>query len=201
GASLTLLIVHNLWLAFSNGLTQAAFFDYRKNVLGISLATYYILENTTTLVMIPVSVAAGRISDRTGNKWLLFWGAMIAAGAMPFWLMASPAHWALIFGAQVCWGAFAAVNLAGGNLLLKLSPRSANTLQLGLFQQGAGLLAGLSGLLGGWWLQRMVPQSVHFAGWSWNAHQIVFLASFAGRLTAPLWVLPIREPPPHETTV
>jgi MFS family permease len=202
GASLTLLIVHNLWLAFSNGLTQAAFFEYRKNVLGISLAVYYVLENTTTLVMIPVSLAAGRISDRYGNKWLLFWGAVIAAGAMPFWLVASPAHWTLVFGAQVFWGAFAAVNLAGSNLLLKLAPRSANTLQLAMFQQGGGLLAGLSGLLGGWWLQQLLPQqSFHFAGGTWNAYQVVFLASFIGRLTAPLCVLPIREPPPHDSTV
>lgn len=201
GASLALLIVHNLWLAFSNGLTQAAFFEYRKNVLGVSLAMYYVLENTTMLVMIPVSLAAGRISDRYGNKWLLFWGAVIAAGAMPFWLAASPAHWTLVFGAQVCWGAFAAVNLAGFNMLLRLAPRSANTLQLAMFQQGGGLLAGLSGLLGGWWLQQLLSQqSFPVAGGTWNAYQIVFLASFVGRLTAPLWVLPIREPPPHESS-
>lgn len=46
----------------------------------------------------------------------------------------------------------------------------------------------------------MLPQSFPFAGGVWNAYEMVFLASFAGRLTAPLWVLPIREPPPHDAT-
>ena len=196
--ALCLLLAHQWWLAFSNGLTQAAFFGYRKDVLGVSLGGYYLLENTTLAMMIPVSVLAGRVSDRAGNKWLLFWGAVVAALAMPFWLLATPDRWGLLFGAQVMWGAFAAVNLAGHNLLLKLSPRSANTLQLALFQQGAGLLAGLSGLLGGWWLQQMLRDGVPPEFGNWSAYHVVFAVSALGRLTAPLWILGVREPP-HES--
>jgi len=38
--SFRLLLIHNWWLAFAQGLTQAAFFYYRIGPLGISLMTY-----------------------------------------------------------------------------------------------------------------------------------------------------------------
>lgn len=196
GGSLWLLLIHNWWLALANGLTQAAFYKYRVGTLGISLGTYYVLENTTLLVMVPISILAGRFSDRRGNKWLLFWGAVVASLALPFWFVATRDRWWLLFGAQVLWGAFAAVNLAGYNLLLLLSPRGRNTLQLALFQQGGGLLAGLSGLAGGWWLDRLLDGNVavQVGPWTLGPFALLFAVSWAGRLTAPLWVLPIREP-------
>lgn len=196
GGSLWLLLISNAWLAFSNGLTQAAFFQYRRDVLGISLGTYFLLENTMWLLMAPLSVWAGRVSDRRGDKWLLFWGMVVAAGAMPFWFFATPERWQLLFGAQVMWAAFAAVNLAGYNLLLKLSPRGTNTLQLALYQQGGGLIAGLAGLLGGAWLHAMLRDgtTIRTLGFAWSPYLVVFAASALGRVTAPLWVLPIREP-------
>ncbi len=196
--SFLLLLIHGWWLAAANGLTQAAFFRYRIGPLNISLGTYYLLENTMLAVMIPVSLISGRISDRRGNKWLLFWGVTIAAAAMPVWLVVTRERWWVLFFAQAFWGAFAAANLGGYNLLLKLSPRRGNTLHLALFQQGSGLLAGLSGLFGGWWLDQLLAASFHAQVGSYNvdAYRLLFLISFAGRITAPLWILPIREPEP-----
>jgi len=194
--SMRFLLIHNWWLAVANGLTQAAFFLYLFGPLRIGLGSLYVLFGVMRLVKIPVSWFTGIISDRRGHKPPLFWGVLAASLAMPFWLLATPAQWGWVFGAYVMWGAFAAVNIAGRNLALELAPRSDNTAHLSLFRQIGGLLAGLSGLLGGIWLDHL--QGVGF-GFEWReyrfeAFQLLFLLSWLGRVTAALWVLPIREP-------
>lgn len=194
--SFRLLLVHSWWLAFSQGVTQVAFFKYRIGPLGISLATYYVLANVMHLVNIPLSELTGRLSDRFGNKWLLFWGAVGVSFAMLFWLLASPEWWWWLFGAYLLWGGFAVLNISGRNLMLKLSPRSDNSAHIALFRQVGGLLAGLSGLLGGFWLDKLLGSGFErdWFGWRIGGYQLIFLVSWAGRLTAAFWILPIHEP-------
>jgi Na+/melibiose symporter-like transporter len=193
--SLRFLFLHNWWLAIANGLTQAAFFLYSVRVLGISLATYYVFFCLMQLVKMPVSWATGHICDRFGNKAPLFWGLVIAALALPFWMFATKERWWLLGGAYFFWGAFAAVNIAGRNLVLKLSSPGDNTAQLALFRLGGGLLAGLSGLAGGIWLDQLLKNEFHFniGSQQFEAYHLLFLLSFIGRITAALWVLPIQE--------
>jgi hypothetical protein len=57
-------LLANWWLAFFSGLTQAAFFKYRVDVLSIGLGTWYLLEAVLRGVQIPVGLLAGRMSDR-----------------------------------------------------------------------------------------------------------------------------------------
>jgi MFS family permease len=189
------LLVHSWWLAFAQGLTQVAFFKYRIGPLGISLTTYYVLANVMLLVNMPLSVAAGWLADRFGNKWLLFWGAVGVSFAMPFWFLAAPGRWQWLFGAYFMWGGFAVVNISGRNLMLKLSPRSDNTAHIALLRQVGGLLAGASGLLGGFWIDSLLDSKfqMNWLGWNIGGFQLIFLVSFVGRFTAALWVLPIQE--------
>lgn len=194
--SMRFLLIHNWWLAVFNGLTQAVWVGYLFRALNVQLAMFYVLANVMHLVKIPVSWATGRLCDRFGNKAFLFWGVLIAGSAMIFWLLATPEHWWWVFGAFVLWGAFAAANIAGRNLALKLSPRSDNTAHLALFRQVAGLLAGLSGLLGGIWLDRLQRSgfAVHWGTYRIEGYQVLFLISLIGRLSSVLWILPIHEP-------
>jgi hypothetical protein len=195
--SMRFLLIHNWWLAAANGMTQAAFFKYRYDVLHIPLGTYYVLAGVMSGTMILVSALAGRICDSSGNKAPLFWGALLASCAMPFWLLATAEKWWWLFAASVLWGSFAAVNIAGRNLALKLAPPSDNAAHLGLFRLVGGLLAGLSGLAGGLWLDHLLGSGLEitWAGYRIGGYQIVFLVSWMGRFTAPFWVLPIHEPP------
>ena len=85
--SLRFLMLHNWWLAFANGLTQAAFFSYLFGPLSVSLGTLYVLFGTMRIVKIPISALSGFLCDRFGNKALLFWGVLTASLAMPFWLL------------------------------------------------------------------------------------------------------------------
>ena len=121
---------------------------------------------------------------------------MIAGSALVFWLLATPEHWWWLFVAYFLWGGFAAANISGRNLALKLSPRSDNTTQLALFRQVAGLLAGLSGLLGGVWLDSLRESEflIEWGSYRFESYQLLFVVSLFGRLTAVLWILPIQEP-------
>jgi len=170
------LLIHNWWLALANGLTQAVWVTYLFRVLGIQLAMFYVLMNTMNLVMIPVSWGTGIFCDRYGNKAPLFWGVLVASFAMLFWLLATPGQWGWVFGAFFCWGAFAAVNIAGRNLTLKLSPRSDNATQLSLFRQVGGLLAGVSGLLGGIWLDSLLDSGflIEWGHYRFEGYQLLF---------------------------
>ena len=195
--SLRYLLIHNWWLAIANGLTQAAFFSYLFGPLRIGLGKTYVLQDVMHAVGIPVSLAAGVIADRRGNKRLMIVGVLIAGSSLFFWLSATPDHWWWLFPAYACWGAFPAVNIPGRNLVLKLSPASDNATPMALYRQIGGLLAGLSGLAGGYWLERLIAQrfSVELAGLQLGPYQVLFMTSLVGRLTAVLWLLPIRESP------
>ena len=193
--SLRFLLIHNWWLAAANGLTQAAFFSYLY-ALGLGLGTSYVLTGVMNVLMVPVSLIAGRACDRGGNKAPLFWGLFVASNALPFWMLATPENWQWLLVAHAMWSGFAAANIAGRNLLLKLAPRGDNTAELTLFRQVGGLIAGLSGLAGGLWLQSLQDAGFSWTVGSWTlgAFEVIFLASWAGRLTSLLWILPIREP-------
>jgi len=194
--SMRFLLFHNWHLALANGLTQAAFFSYLFGPLGIGLGMFYILLNVMNAVMIPVSYAAGRWCDFRGNKPVLFWGVLSASCALPFWLLATPEQWWWLFGAYIVWGSFGAVNIAGRNLALKLSPRSDNTAHLALFRLVGGLMAGVSGLLGGVWLDSLRHSEflIELGSYRFERYQLLFLVSWIGRMTAALWIVPIREP-------
>ena len=194
--SMRFLLLHNWWLAFANGLTQAAFFFYLVGPLAIKLGTFYVLMTVMRVVKIPVSALTGTICDRFGNKAPLFWGVLVAGFALLFWLLATPQRWWWVFGAYILWGGFAAVNISGQNLLLKLAPRSDNATQLALFRQIGGLLAGLSGLLGGLWPDSLRTSEflIELGTYRFESFQLLFLISWIGRFTAAFWILPIREP-------
>ncbi|MCA9027009.1 MAG: MFS transporter [Planctomycetaceae bacterium] len=192
--SLRWMLLHGWWLSFAQGLTQSAFFRYQVNVLHIPVETYYVLNGLMLLIQMPLTMLAGSLSDRGMDKPTLFWSVTAVSGAMLFWLVATPETWWLLSGAYVVWGLFGFVNICGRNLLLKLSPLSDNTTQVALFRQVGGMFAAVAGLLGGWWLDSLTEAntSLIIAGLVLGPFQIIFLTSFLARLTAGLWVLPIR---------
>lgn len=194
--SMRCLLIHNWWLATANGLTQAAFFGYLYGPLKVGLGATYVLFDVMHAVGIPVSLASGAIADRRGNKRLMIAGVLVAGSSLFFWLRATPNEWWWLFAAYACWGAFPAVNITGRNLVLKLAPAGDNATPMALFRQIGGILAGLSGLAGGYWLERLNTEGVtlNLAGRELNGFQILFLVSLVGRLSAALWLLPIREP-------
>ena len=194
--SLRFLLLHAWWLSAANGLTQAAFFGWLFGPLKVGLGMFYLLLAVMQLVQIPVSHFAGIWSDRHGDRNLLALSLLVASCALPCWLLSSPEAPGWIYLAYALFGAFAAANIAGRNLLLRLAPRSDNTIPLTLFRQVSGLIAGLSGLAGGFWLDHLheAETVVHLGSVALGPFQLLFVISWIGRVTAILWLWPIAEP-------
>lgn len=181
--SLRWLLIHNWSLSFANGLTQAVFYTLMKNELQIGLRDYFLLVAGMNLIKIPVSFWTGKWCDRHHEKQVRVVSLLIASSGLWFFLWATPENWSPVWGVYLCWGAFAAANLSGFNLLLKVSPLEDNTTQIALFRRIGGLLAGISGLVGGYWLDSLLGSDYQFSlfGQTLGGWHLLILVSLAGR--------------------
>jgi hypothetical protein len=102
--------------------------------------------------------------------------------------------WQPVCLAYALWGGFGLVNVCLNNLCLKLAPRSDNTTQFAVFEQVGGLIAGLAGLLGGYCLDRLLAGISQGSPTAQSAFLVLMAVSWLGRLTAPLWLLGVRQP-------
>ncbi len=187
--------VFGCWqLSFFQGLTQSAQFQLSANLLHVSQFEYYRMLSMMLLVQIPLAAWSGRLVDRGYDRRVMVLGLFGLSLAMGCWWMAtwsaepgSLHAWqgaAWLWVSYVLWGGFGLVNVAQPSLGMKLAPRSDNSVQLSLFRQIGGLLAGLAGLLGGLVLEsyqqkaKLPPLEV----FRW-----LFIISGIGRASAALW--------------
>ncbi|MEM7810597.1 MAG: MFS transporter [Planctomycetota bacterium] len=182
---------HEWGLAAASGLTQAAFFLYATSagLLNLSLGTFYGLLATMRLMQLAISPAAGVRADRADDPvGMRVVGVTIASAGLLFWIAATPGRPWLVAGAYLAWGAYAWANVAGSKILLARAGGRDNAGAIGLARQTAGLLAGLSGLAGGLWLDAMTESSGDGPATAVWAFHTLFAASLAGRLLS-LWPL------------
>ncbi len=189
------VLAHSWCLALANGLTQAAFFKYQIGVVRLSLTGYLLLFDLMLALQLVGSSVAGRCRSAPDHRRVLFVGTLIGACALPFWMLATREQWWWLVGAFACWGAFGAVNVAGPNLMLGFTRPGETTTALVLFRQIAGVLAGVSGILGGWLLDRLLTTINSGDAQSTSPFLILFAASLAGRILAAILVLrvPVDE--------
>jgi len=182
--------------AFFQGLTQSVLFKYAYDILKIPIETYLILVSFMLVLQLPISWIAGRLCDSQQDCTGLFIGFLIASLAMPCWLMAKAETWWWLIVAYACWGSFALVNICGTSFCLKLAPRGSNLGHLAFYEQVSGLIAGLSGLLGGAVLSALLANTDSSAltgtGLVASFH-LLMIISWMGRIIAPLWLLAIRR--------
>ncbi|QDU82751.1 Major Facilitator Superfamily protein [Polystyrenella longa] len=218
--SLRWLLMHSWTLAFFNGLTQSVFFFYSRNVLDLSLTYSFVLLGLMRFVKLPVSYLAGKACDQGRDKQMLWGGLLLANAGLFFWFPSTAEQTGWLVGCYLLWGFYAAANIGGLNLLLKHSPPGDNTLQLALFYRVAGMLAGLSGLFGGYLLSEYFsafsmpfsnsdPQlisDIYFEifGWRWQLggdpsepgkYHTIILLSLLGRYFALLFLLKVDPHP------
>lgn len=176
--------------AFWSGLTQAPFFDYRFHYLHVGLGTFYLLEGTMRLLQIPVSHWAGHACDHGQTRPALALGIIALAASMIFWILATPLAWWWLWPAYLLWAAWAAINVAGPTLTLQHAPEGDNTLHLAIAERGAGMCAGIAGLLGGSLLSFFVSPS-DFVRWP---YLLLFTLGLIGRLASLYWLARIDQP-------
>ena len=193
--SFIFVLLFSWWLAFFQGLTQTAFFLHSYRTLHISMTTYYLIVGGMYLTQLFLTWWAGRQGDRHGYRNMLMLSTLIVSFSLICWIKSIDGAWVWIIGAYLLWGGFGVVNLSLQNLLLTVVPKSKNTFPIALRRNGAGLIAGLTGLAGGFWLERMMQndQSVVLLWGEVNPFLFLFLVSFAGRLLAPLWLIGVKE--------
>lgn len=182
-------------LAFFQGLTQTAQYQFSKNILKVSLFEYYSQVSLMQLLQIPLAVLSGRLVDRGKDRQIMVWGLLGLSLAMVFWTMAGLSGRTWLWGAYAVWGGFGLVNVAQPSLAMKLSPRGDNALQLSLVRPVGGMIAAIAGLMGGWILDRyasiqdLAPVSVF---------QSLFIISGIGRATAAWWFVGEESHRPQE---
>lgn len=194
--SFLLLLGGRWWLAFFQGLTQAVLFRYAVNTLHVSLEVYTTLTSIMVLTQMPMAWWGGKLSDRYLEKWTVFGSMVFLSCAMPCWLLASEQYWFPIVFAYVIWGGFGLLNVCGQNLCLKLSPQHDNSSHFALYDQVAGLVAGIAGLTGGFFLDAMVKTPLEWNGLPLPPVAVLLTISWIGRLTAALWILLVKQPVP-----
>ncbi len=193
------VLLFSFWLAFFQGMTQTAFFMHSYRQLGLSLSLFYLLQGTMYVCQIPVTQLAGRISDQRGNRNLLMGSTFLVSLALLFWLASLNGNWLWLWGAYVLWGGFGMVNLTLQNLVLRVIPPAKNTALIAAYRFGSGLIAGLTGVAGGYWLEGALAQGSTFWGGNLSPFAAIFLISCVGRWLAPLWLLGLHEPPVKKT--
>lgn len=184
------VLLTGIHLAASQGLTQTVLFFYQVNVLNLSLSTSVGLSTLMYFIQQPTSIWVGRLVDQFDNRKIYAGGLALVSLAMPFWFLAQ-VDWRWAIGAYVFWGAFAIVNLAGRNSVLRVTDHGDRPTAIGLFRFGAGLVAAISGLLGGYWLD--LARDGQFVIESLGPYLTIIAVSTAGRATACLWLLGWRD--------
>jgi hypothetical protein len=192
------LLLWAVHMALAQGLTQAVLTKYQIEVLKIPLDGYLRMVAVMLSIQVVLSIVAGVLSDRIGDRNVLFTSHLLLSFAMTFPLLATPDRPQWQMGAYVVWGLFGVVNVVMYTLAWRLAPRSDNTSFLGLFRPMAGLTAALAGIAGGVWLDQLLRSewSTALFGRTWTGFHLLFLVSFVGRFTAPFWLLGIQKQKP-----
>lgn len=179
------VMLTSLHLAAAQGLTQSVLFKYQVDELHVELTTKTLLETVMFVVQLPLAILAGYLLDRLDNRYVYAIGLTLVAGAMPFLLMAEfDPRWLTM--TYAFWGAFAIVNVSGRSTLLRLVHRDDVPTATTVFRFGAGLMAAITGLLGGYWLDAGLDGRFIVA--SLGPYWTIILVSAIGRVTAAFWL-------------
>ena len=189
------LLLHWWWLSLFQGLTQAVLWKFRISILHISLPVYLLMNALMLLLQIPMSFFGGWLCDR-GRQWeACIASVAIVSFAMLPMLFAEAQSWWLLIMTHALFGVFGMVNVCLDTTSLRLAPPRDNVLHLSVLRQIGSVIAGVAGLLGGYWLDRFVasassPDSGLDAGCRW-----LILISWIGRFLAAAWLLPLLMRP------
>jgi Na+/melibiose symporter-like transporter len=199
--SICCMILSSWWLAFFQGLTQSVFFTHASQSLGITLEMYIILNSTLYACQTVLCFPSILLMNHFGARKVYFVSLILVSFSLICWFCSTKSTWWLLIIAYILWGFFAPVNISGSTLICKLSRENNQALAFALFRSVAGFFAGLSGIYGGYLLETALKTRTLFgcdlaelAVSGISPFQIIVLISFLGRITAPVWLLWVKEP-------
>ena len=192
------LMLFGCWFSFFNGVTQSAHFVYGGQVLGVGLFAMLALRTVTRVGQFSLSPSCGRLADRIGDRRVLVPCLLLVAQGPLFYFVATPGHYWWIAAAWVVWIAYAGVNVALPNLMLRLAPQQSNAPYIAAYYAATGLCYAGSTIVGGYLVDS--PQNAVFQYWQHTTgmghYQAIFLFGWAARMAAaPVLMLLVSVPP------
>jgi hypothetical protein len=143
------LLAFGCWFSFFNGLTLPVQDSYLKKALGLALFVPLVLQVMLRIGQLAVSPWIGRMADRHGNRLVMGLSVPLIAAAPLCYFVATPSEPWWIVGAWMLWIAYVGINVGLPNLLLKVSPRGANTTYIATYYAVNGLALAASTIAGG----------------------------------------------------
>lgn len=191
------LIIFGCWFSFFNGVTQSAHFVYGGRVLGVSLFAMLTLRTVTRVGQFSLSPMFGRMADRIGNRPVLVPCLFLVAQGPLFYFLSTPECRWWFAGAWIVWIAYAGINVALPNLMLRLSPQRANTSYIAAYYAITGVCYATSTIAGGYLVDS--PRLWFFEYWQSATDlghcQAIFLLGWVARMAAvPILVLLVAAP-------
>lgn len=169
------------------------FFKYGREVLSLSFFDFQIFAAAHALATLLSAPLWGYLSDRYGNKPVLFIGGLLLALGPLSWVMAQPGATAwnyavLIIGHISAGFSWTGVVVGQGNIVLAVTPSSVRAQGIGLSQAVMTLVGGLAPLVGGVFMQlaHSLPPKLQY--------DILFSANSALRIVAILFLFGVHDP-------
>jgi MFS family permease len=151
------LLWYGCWLSLFNGLGQAAQNFYPKAALHLGVLPLDTMRTGMRVGQIGVSVWAGHVADRFGNRPLVVATQSALLAAPAFYLMSTPAEPYWLAGAWACFAMYAALNVALYSLLIKLAPRGAAAAYIAVYFGVTGAAYAGATVAGGWLFDALNP--------------------------------------------
>jgi MFS family permease len=190
------LLLFGCWFSFFNGLAQSAQEIYPRQVLKVELAVFLVLMTAMRLGQLGISPWLGRLADRLGNRPVIFVSLPVVAASSLFFLAASPEQPGWYAGAWAAWIAYAGINVALPNLLLKLSPGESRAAYVAAFYAVTGLCVAASMIGGGALFDLLRDRTFPLFGGSLRLdhYQLLFLVSWLTRTMGVVLLFWVVEP-------
>lgn len=199
------LLWYGCWLSMFNGLGQAAQNIYPKAVLDLGVLPLDAMRMGMRVGQIAVSLWAGSIADRFGNRPLIVLTQAALVLAPAFYLASTPERPYWLSGAWACFAMYAAMNVALYNLLIKLAPAGAAAASIAVYFGLTGAVYAGATVAGGWCFDGLNPTSTSsppwllairdgLAGLGVDRFQAVFWFTIAARLVGLVFAVRLIEP-------
>ncbi|MEW5883979.1 MAG: MFS transporter [Armatimonadota bacterium] len=187
------LLVFLIVFLVGQAIAAPFFFKYGREVLSLSFFDFQIFAAAHALATLLSAPLWGYLSDRYGNKPVLFISGLLLALGPLSWVIAQPGATAwnyavLIIGHVSAGFSWTGVVVGQGNLVLAVTPASMRAQGIGLSQAVMTLVGGLAPLAGGVFMQlaQSLPLKLQY--------DILFTANSALRIFAILFLFGVHDP-------
>lgn len=187
------LLVFLVIFLVGQAIAAPFFFKYGREVLALTFFDFQIFAAAHAFATLLSAPLWGYLSDKYGNKPVLFISGLLLALGPLSWVIAQPGanvwnYTVLIIGHISAGFSWTGVVVGQGNIVLAVTPASMRAQGIGLSQAVMTLVGGLAPLAGGVFMQlsQSLPPKLQY--------DILFSANSALRVVAVLFLFGVHDP-------